>query len=138
MGIATDLGSWDATTVEALSGCQIVLLEANHDLEMLRRGPYPAFLKRRIAKASGHLSNDQARSVARRIAGPRLEQLVLVHLSGKNNDPDRAVEALEEAVADHPTIVRAAPRKEPGPMLRVVRSDEPVAEGPARQTSLFS
>ena len=58
MAVATDLGTYDAYTVESLRGMDVLLLEANHDINMLQVGPYPYYLKQRILGKKGHLSNE--------------------------------------------------------------------------------
>ncbi len=87
LGFATDLGQASSETVAALSGCELLALEANHDPRMLRDGPYPRILKRRIRSSRGHLSNEAAASLLGRVATPRLRHLFLLHLSQTNNDP---------------------------------------------------
>ncbi|MBN2361458.1 MAG: MBL fold metallo-hydrolase [Deltaproteobacteria bacterium] len=88
---ATDLGYPNREALAALAGCDIVGLEANHDPELLRTGPYPSFLKQRISSEVGHLSNQQTVQALTAIAGPRLRQLFLMHLSQTNNRPDLAL-----------------------------------------------
>ncbi len=72
------------------------MLEANHDLEMLRRGPYPWVLKQRVASRHGHLSNQQAAEALPELVSDRLRSVVLYHLSRTNNEPALAVEAVSE------------------------------------------
>lgn len=91
-GLASDLGFVDPPVLAHLSNCEILLFEANHDLDMLRTGSYPWSLKRRIMSNRGHLSNDDALAAVRRMIGAATRSLYLIHLSEKNN---------------HPTIVRA-------------------------------
>ncbi len=93
VGIATDLGVATLHVQQMLSGCRALVVEANHDEEMLRRGPYPGFLKRRIASTLGHLSNDQTARLLQAVAGPKLEYVVLAHLSRTNNTPQTALAA---------------------------------------------
>jgi phosphoribosyl 1,2-cyclic phosphodiesterase len=89
--IATDLGMVDLGTLSFLQDCDAVVLEANHDLQMLLTGPYPWELKERIRGMFGHLSNDQAAQALLQVAGPRLRLVVLSHLSQENNLPDLAL-----------------------------------------------
>jgi phosphoribosyl 1,2-cyclic phosphodiesterase len=86
-GHATDLGHLNADLVRAFRGCHAVLLESNFDPSMLRDGPYPWSLKERILGPLGHLSN-----------GEECRQVILAHLSQKNNHPDLALLAAEEAL----------------------------------------
>lgn len=117
LGFATDLGFWTDDVAEALMGCRVLMVESNYDAQMLQNGPYPRFLKRRISSSKGHLSNDQAGALLRRVAHDDLESVVLTHLSEKNNDPDLAVrQAVKSLGRDHVTVV-AARRKEPSEVL---------------------
>ena len=79
----------------ALYGADLVLLESNHDVEMLEQGPYPDFLKRRVAGNRGHLSNLAAGRFAAELAARGTTQIVLGHLSDKNNTPRLAIETVE-------------------------------------------
>ena len=73
-------------------------LESNHDARMLATGPYPGFLKQRVAGDHGHLSNDQAAAALRELVGPDTETVVAMHLSEENNRPSVAVRTLAAAV----------------------------------------
>lgn len=84
-GVATDLGWVSKSVTELLSSCDGLLFEANYDADMLRTGPYPWFLKRRILSRVGHLSNDDSFAALYDLVGPRLTHLVLIHLSKTNN-----------------------------------------------------
>jgi phosphoribosyl 1,2-cyclic phosphodiesterase len=88
LGVFTDLGRVDDVVGAAVARCDTLLLEANHDPELLRRGPYPPSLKARIGGGEGHLSNAAAAEALRRYAGPRLKRVVVCHLSETNNHPD--------------------------------------------------
>lgn len=98
VGIATDLGSLTLEVVEGLGGCDAVVLESNHDIEMLRTGPYPVFLKQRIRGALGHLSNDDAGELIGVILHTDLRHLVLAHLSETNNEPGITLESARRAL----------------------------------------
>lgn len=98
VGFCTDTGVLTARAGELLRDARILALESNHDVAMLRTGPYPAQLKRRVGGELGHLSNDQAAAAARELVGPGTETLVAMHVSQKNNRPSLAVRALAEAV----------------------------------------
>lgn len=118
LGIATDMGRSTSTVVNALRDCSAIVLEANYDEEMLWRGPYPLFLKRRVASPKGHLSNLQMRALLGEVAGPRLEQVILGHLSEKNNTPQKAVAAVGGALANAPrAMLSVADRQHPGPLM---------------------
>ncbi len=98
-GILTDLGHVTAHVTQELSGCATLLLECNHDEEMLRGSTYPAFLKRRVGGAYGHLANSAAAALAQSLlAAGRLRQVIAGHLSEQNNKPELARAALEAAL----------------------------------------
>lgn len=84
---ATDVGHLSATLLEHLRNAQLVILEANHDVEMLMAGPYPEMLKRRILGAEGHLSNTGCGQALGQLLEGCLRQVVLAHLSEENNTP---------------------------------------------------
>lgn len=86
-GIATDMGIVNELTVRRLSSCNILVLESNHDPEMLRKGPYPWKLKDRIKSNRGHLANADAARLLGRVVHDELEGLVMAHVSETNNCP---------------------------------------------------
>jgi len=98
VGIATDLGRPTAHIRHALSGCDLLVLEANHDEVMLRTGPYPAAVKQRIASSHGHLSNQAAAELAVELLHPRLAGVVLAHLSRECNRPLLAERVVGDAL----------------------------------------
>jgi phosphoribosyl 1,2-cyclic phosphodiesterase len=98
VGILSDAGSVTDGMRAALSGCDALLLEFNHDLAMLENGPYEPPLKRRIAGPLGHLSNAQAAELVASLDLGRLRHLVLTHLSEKNNTPELALAAARPAL----------------------------------------
>jgi len=98
-GIVYDLGVFTEALRRAVHGVDILMIEANHDVEMLRRGPYPRMLQRRIASRHGHLSNDDAAAAASECVHPRLSHVILAHLSQKNNTPRIALETVRAALA---------------------------------------
>lgn len=106
--IATDLGEVPPGLPGHLAGCDVLLIESNHDVEMLERGPYPGFLKRRVLSARGHLSNAQAHGLLRAL-GPRAHTVVLMHLSKTNNRPDIALESARDALSGRRVRLDVAP-----------------------------
>jgi phosphoribosyl 1,2-cyclic phosphodiesterase len=90
LGVATDFGIVTGLVKDKLQNCRAVVVEANHDEEMLLNGPYPWHLKQRIKSRHGHLSNDQTAELLDAILHPRLEGVFLAHLSETNNDPKKA------------------------------------------------
>ncbi len=120
--LATDLGEVETGALRFLRGADAVVLESNHDPDWLRRGPYSADLKRRVASARGHLSNQQAAEAACALAPHGLKDLVLAHLSKTNNSPARACGTVRKALkgAGHTGVrVRAAIAKHPTPWIEV-------------------
>jgi phosphoribosyl 1,2-cyclic phosphodiesterase len=99
IGVATDLGHLSPGVCEALANCEVLGLEANHDVDMLRDGPYPLVLKRRILSEVGHLSNDDAADGLARLVGARTGAVVALHVSRHNNTPALAGRAFAEALA---------------------------------------
>ena len=99
LGVLTDLGHISSHVVDRFSSCHGLLLECNHDLDMLRNGPYPERLKRRVGGDLGHLNNHQAAGLLSRTDLSRLRLLVLSHLSERNNRPDLAQGAVAPVLA---------------------------------------
>jgi phosphoribosyl 1,2-cyclic phosphodiesterase len=91
LGYATDMGEVTDTVVEHLSGSHILAVEANHDVDMTRHGPYPWHLKKRILGDRGHLSNEGTAELLSRVTGSETRQVVLTHLSETNNTPELAL-----------------------------------------------
>ena len=96
--VCTDLGIYDDYTVECLKDMDAVLLESNHDVNMLEVGPYPYYLKQRILSDRGHLSNDLCGSLLCRILHDKMKHIFLGHLSQENNYPDLAYESVRTSV----------------------------------------
>lgn len=90
VGIATDLGIATRLVQEKLKSCRVLVLESNHDEEMLLNGPYPWHLKQRIRSRHGHLSNAETAELLDGLIHPELEGVFLAHLSEVNNDPEVA------------------------------------------------
>lgn len=98
LGVLTDSGSITQHIVAMLGACDALVLECNHDSEMLAASSYPAMLKRRIAGNFGHLANEQAAALLRQISTARLQHIVAAHLSEQNNRPPLAARALASAL----------------------------------------
>lgn len=107
LGYCTDTGVLTPEARAALRGCRILALESNHDVKMLKNGPYPAFLQARILGAGGHLSNDQAAEALADLATDATETVVGMHLSEKNNLPSIARRTLEGALGGRAAVVIA-------------------------------
>lgn len=111
LGLATDLGHAPAHVLAQLAGCHALLLEANHDPEMLAQSSYPDFLKRRVGGDWGHLSNAAAAAMLTALAHPGLKHVVAAHLSERNNRPDTVRELFAQALGwDADAIVIAQQR----------------------------
>ena len=100
IGYATDLGCVTPEVEAALTGCRAVVLESNHDPEMLQCGPYPQDLKRRIASRRGHLSNAESALLAAQLCASGTRGILLAHLSRENNTPELAFDECFGAVGD--------------------------------------
>ena len=105
--IVTDLGEVPPGLPAHLARCDVVLIESNHDLDLLQNGPYPAFLKRRITSARGHLSNAQAHALLR-VLPSETHTVVLMHLSKSNNRPDLALDSARDALSGRRVRLLAA------------------------------
>lgn len=98
LGVLTDLGMSTACVESSLSGCDALVLECNHDLDMLTHGDYPYPLKQRIAGRFGHLDNGAAAGLLANLDTSRLKHLIAAHLSQHNNRPDLARAALATSI----------------------------------------
>jgi phosphoribosyl 1,2-cyclic phosphodiesterase len=107
LGVLTDAGQSTPHMVQVLGGCDALVLECNHDREMLANSSYPYSLKQRIGGAYGHLSNDTAAEILSLLDRSRLQRIVGAHLSQQNNTPQLARQALEGVVGAGPEIMIA-------------------------------
>lgn len=105
IGIATDLGYMPPNAKLALRGCDVLMLESNHDVEMLRDGPYPWSVKQRVMSRVGHLSNDAAAEFLEKNYDGTAAYVVLAHLSQSNNLPQLARLAAERALYDRMSLL---------------------------------
>lgn len=118
VGIATDLGHATPEIAERLAGCDLLMIESNHDPLLLRDGPYPWRLKDRVSGKLGHLSNSEAAALIKHTVDERCRCIVLAHLSEKNNTPE-----LARASARRALHARGCERVD----LKVARFDRPLA-----------
>lgn len=104
MGVITDLGCFDDYTVASLQGLDVILMEANHDVNMLQVGPYPYYLKQRILGKRGHLSNELSGRLLNSILHDKMQKIILGHLSKENNLAELAYETvrMEVTMSDSP------------------------------------
>jgi phosphoribosyl 1,2-cyclic phosphodiesterase len=105
VAIATDLGYLPASVLDHLRGCEVLVIESNHDLEMLRGGPYPWSIKQRVMSRVGHLSNEALADFFLRDYDGNAAYVVLAHLSEQNNHPEVARRAAEHALASRRTLL---------------------------------
>ncbi len=105
VAIATDTGIVTQEIMNAITGCNLVYLESNHDVNMLKTGPYYYDLKKRILSDKGHLSNDSCATVLRSLVNKGTTQFVLAHLSMENNTPDLAYETSVNALTEMGALV---------------------------------
>lgn len=109
LGYLTDLGVIPDSTMELLFGCDCIVIESNHDVEMLRYGPYPVHLKRRILSDHGHLSNTDASAAIARFAEHGTKHFFLAHLSQENNRPSLALDSACKATAGMDVAIQVLP-----------------------------
>jgi phosphoribosyl 1,2-cyclic phosphodiesterase len=105
IGVATDLGYVPPNVKLALNRCQLLVIESNHDLEMLRDGPYPWQVKQRVLSRVGHLSNNAAADFLTEDYDGCAEYVILAHLSESNNMPELARLAAEKALSTRGTLL---------------------------------
>lgn len=119
IGIATDLGIATTMVREHLKGCDLIVIEANHDSRMLSEGPYPWPLKQRVKSRAGHLSNDDAKALLAEVKQDRLKHVILAHLSETNNTQEKAVSRVGEAICGSGIKLVAARQDCSSQMIRV-------------------
>jgi phosphoribosyl 1,2-cyclic phosphodiesterase len=122
VGVATDLGHATTLVVERLRGCHLLMIESNHDSDLLRDGPYPWHLKQRVGGRMGHLSNAEAASLLARTVDDDCRAVVLAHLSERNNTPELARSAAAGALASagrHRVAMRVARCRRPTPPVQL-------------------
>lgn len=123
LAFATDLGYLPPNVCDHLSGCDVLVMESNHDLEMLRGGPYPWSVKQRVMSRVGHLSNDSLADFFASDYDGRAAYIVLAHLSEQNNHPELALRAAEKALGSRRTLlynrVQLASQAEPMQPIRL-------------------
>ena len=124
LGVAYDLGRASSAVRFLLRGCHCLIVEANHDETMLRTGPYPAALRRRISGVDGHLSNRDAATLLAELTHKDLQAVVLAHLSEKNNEPWLAERTVREAMSEsgYDGKLMVAGQSQPLPFIEVIGS----------------
>jgi phosphoribosyl 1,2-cyclic phosphodiesterase len=118
LAIATDLGYMPSNVQMHLQRCDVLMLESNHDVEMLRDGPYPWSVKQRVMSRVGHLSNDAASKFLERTYDGHATYVILAHLSESNNLPELARISAERALQNRMSLL--------GNKLILARQSEPI------------
>jgi phosphoribosyl 1,2-cyclic phosphodiesterase len=108
VGIITDLGEYNEDILSAASECNTLILESNHDLDMLWNGRYPPMLKRRVGGSHGHLSNLQAGEFLTSVCHKGIKNVILAHLSAENNLPTLALETVSSTLAKTGAVIGTA------------------------------
>jgi phosphoribosyl 1,2-cyclic phosphodiesterase len=98
LGVLTDTGCSTPHIEHMLSACNALVLECNHDLDLLMQGPYPLSLKQRVSGRLGHLDNSTAANILKKLDNSHLQHLIAAHLSEKNNSPELAKQALSASL----------------------------------------
>ena len=119
IGLATDLGYIPAHAAMRLRRCDVLMLESNHDLDMLRDGPYPWSVKQRVMSRVGHLSNNAAAEFLEKGYDGQAEYVILAHLSESNNLPELARVSAEYALRDRMSLL--------GNRVLLATQDQPMA-----------
>ena len=120
IGIATDLGIATSMVKEHLKDCSLLILEANHDTDMLINGPYPWELKQRIKNRTGHLSNEESKNLLKDVQHDRLKHVILAHISETNNTPEKALNAVGPALINRNSRISAATQNESGELIHLL------------------
>ena len=115
----TDTGYINRKYLAKMKEKDLYIIESNHDEKMLMDGPYPRFLKERVISDRGHLSNKTTASYLKRLVGPNTKNIILAHLSEKNNTEDLALQAIEDARLDKNIKVSIARQYEETEMIEV-------------------
>ena len=117
IGVATDIGYVTKGICKNLEGCEAVVLESNHDEDMLKNGPYPYDLKKRILSNRGHLSNKSSATFGAHLAAKGTKAFMLAHLSEENNTPDTALDEFISTIADPSISICVASPLQPTEMI---------------------
>ena len=119
LGVLTDTGQPTPHIVQSLSGVDALVLECNYDPDMLLNGPYPAWLKDRIAGPLGHLANEASAEIVRAMDCSRLKHVIAAHLSQQNNTPELALAALAGALNCEPEWIGIATQEDGFPWREI-------------------
>lgn len=124
IGVATDSGVFTTRMEQKLKNMECLILEANHDPDLLQKGPYPWSVKKRIASILGHLSNEGAGQALLKVLGNKTNQVILAHLSQENNKPSLAIDTVKNMLTNNQVAIEeldifVAPRYQPSPIFNV-------------------
>jgi phosphoribosyl 1,2-cyclic phosphodiesterase len=121
LGIATDLGFSSRLLIQKMKQASCVILESNHDEELLYNGPYPWNLKQRVKSRQGHLSNEQAVGIISQILHPGLKNIILAHLSEQNNKPEIAFQCMSNylKMVNHNSKLLVSAQHVPTPLIDI-------------------
>ena len=117
--MTTDLGIATSMVKEHLKGCTLLILEANHDEQMLINGPYPWPVKQRIKSRTGHLSNAASKTLLNELQHDGLKHVMLAHLSETNNTPQKAVKEVARALTRCTARIDVAIQDKCGALFRL-------------------
>ena len=117
LAYCTDTGKVSRLLAQRLMGCNGLILEFNHDLGMLKDGPYPLALQQRVRSDHGHLSNEAGAEFLQSLLHDQLKYVILAHLSAANNLPELAMSAARKAVRDRPLQLRVASQIAPTELM---------------------
>ena len=115
----TDTGYINRKYLEKMVGCDLYMIESNHDEVMLMDGPYPRFLKERVISDKGHLSNKTTAKYLKKIIGKNTKNIILAHLSENNNTEEKALEAMKEEGLDKKCNIIIAKQYEESDLIEV-------------------
>lgn len=139
LALLTDLGHATPHVLQQVSGCHALFIEANHDPDLLAASAYPAFLKRRVGGAYGHLANQATAAIVQAVRHDGLQWVVAAHLSARNNTPELARQALAGALQWAPELIVVADQAQGTGWLTVGEQPAPCGplSPPPLPTSLF-
>lgn len=115
----TDTGYINRKFLNKMINHDLYLIESNHDEVMLMEGPYPRFLKERVISDKGHLSNNTTAKYLKKIVGPNTKNIILAHISEKNNTKEKVLETINEVSLREDINIFIADQYEPGPLIEV-------------------
>lgn len=123
ISVVTDIGFCCENVAQSVKESELIILESNHDLQMLKEGPYPAFLKQRISGDRGHLSNYEAALAVLEHGNKKLQHVLLSHLSLNNNTPELAMQTFNSMIQERKDLKRLKTwltyREKPTELIRV-------------------